>query len=425
MLTIEQNDMLCRVGPDTDMGRAMRRYWLPVLLAADLPHSDCDPKRVDVLDETFVAFRDTQGRIGVLDEACRHRNASLMLGRVEDCGIRCIYHGWKFAWDGTVLETPNVADPEFKKRFKARAYPAREAGGLIWAYFGPAEREPAFAHYAWFDLPASNVLATAHRVDCNYVQILEGLLDSSHLGILHMDGLKRSDDSQLGFARKISSMQLNLAPSLEVQDTSYGFNYVALRDIAGDDGSSTEARVAAFVAPCIVFNPNGDLITAIVPIDDHSSIFFHLFWDAGQAIGEEPLRSKQLEFVGLDEAALRRFGLDRTSRSEDRPARHNHFRQDRETMHCGRSFSGLPGLIQEDVAVSVSGGAIRDRSREALSGADIAIARMYRVLLSAAQSVRSGSDPIGIGTGIDVRRIRGANARLAPGQRWQSLVLEA
>jgi nitrite reductase/ring-hydroxylating ferredoxin subunit len=423
MLTTEQNNVLCRVGPETDMGRAMRRYWLPALLGADLPHPDCDPKRLDMLGESFVAFRDTTGRIGILDEACRHRSASLALGRVEECGIRCIYHGWKFAWDGTVLETPNVPDPEFKKRFKARAYPAREAGGLIWVYLGPAERQPAFPHYSWFDLPDANVLATAHRVDCNYVQVLEGLLDSSHLGILHMDGLRRSDVSQLGFARKINSMQFNLAPSLEVQDRSYGFDYVALRD--SGDGGGTEARVTAFVAPCITFNPNGDLITAVVPIDDRSSTFVHVFWDKGQAIGEEPLRSRQLEFVGLDDGSLHAFGVDRTSRPEDRPAWHNGFRQDREAIHAGRSFSGLPGLIQEDVAVSVSGGTIRDRSRETLSGADIAIGRMYRTLLGAAQRVRAGGNAIEIGSDIDPRRIRGANARLTPGQTWQSLVLDA
>src|SRR5262249_20811610 len=144
----------------------------------------------------------------------------------------------------------------FKKRFKARAYPAREAGGLIWVYLGLPAQQPAFPQYSWFELPASNVLATAHRVECNYVQVLEGLLDSSHLGILHMDGLRRSDESELGFARKINSMQFNLAPSLEVQDTRYGFDYAALREAAGPDGGATEARVAAFVAPCVVFNPN-------------------------------------------------------------------------------------------------------------------------------------------------------------------------
>jgi phenylpropionate dioxygenase-like ring-hydroxylating dioxygenase large terminal subunit len=422
MLTTEQNELLCRVGPETDMGRAMRRYWLPALLATDLPHPDCDPKRIDLLGESFVAFRDTQGRIGILDEACRHRSASLALGRVEDCGIRCIYHGWKFAYDGTVLETPNVADPAFKTRFRARAWPACEAGGLIWVYLGPADREPAFPRYSWFDLPAANVLATAHLVDCNYVQILEGLVDSSHLGILHMDGLKRSSASDLGFARKINSMQFNLAPSLEVEETGYGFNYAALRAIAGDDGARTEARVAAFVAPCIVFNPNGDLITAIVPNDDRSSTFFHVFWDPVQPIGEEPLRSRQLAFVGLDDASLRQSGLDRASRPGDRPAGHNGFHQDREAMRCGRTFSGLAGLIQEDVAVSVSGGAVRDRAREVLSAADIAIGRMYRTLLGTAQQVRAGGDPIGIGGDIDASRIKGVNARLTPGQKWQSLL---
>ena len=153
------------------------------MLASDLPHPDCDPKRVRLAGEDFIAFRDTKGRIGFLDEYCRHRSASLALGRVEDCGIRCIYHGWKFAYDGTVLETPNVEDPNFKTRFKARAFPAREAGGFIWVYLGPKEKEPPFPHYSWFDLPSSNVVTTVHSGECNFVQIMEGLVDSSHLGL--------------------------------------------------------------------------------------------------------------------------------------------------------------------------------------------------------------------------------------------------
>ena len=147
MLSKEDNELMCRVGPETPMGEALRRYWLPALLASDLPHPDCDPKRVRLVGEDFIAFRDNKGRIGFLDEYCRHRSASLALARVEDCGIRCTSR-LKFAYDGTVLETPNVEDPNFKTRFKARAFPAREAGGLIWVYLGPKEKEPPFPHYS-------------------------------------------------------------------------------------------------------------------------------------------------------------------------------------------------------------------------------------------------------------------------------------
>jgi len=134
MLTKENNELICRVGAGTAMGTAFRRFWLPALLSSELPTPDGDPRRVQLLGEDFVAFRDSDGKVGLLDEYCCHRNASLTLGRVEAGGIRCIYHGWKFAVDGTVLDTPNVADPTFKQRFKARAYPVREAAwcGCPW-----------------------------------------------------------------------------------------------------------------------------------------------------------------------------------------------------------------------------------------------------------------------------------------------------
>ena len=149
MLTREDNTLICRVGPGTPMGAVMRRYWHPVCTSAQLPAPDCAPLRVRLLGEDFVAFRDTGGRVGVLDELCMHRGASLALGRVEEGGLRCLYHGWKFSVDGALLETPNHNDPKYRERMKAPAYPVREAGGLVWAYLGPKDREPGFAPYAF------------------------------------------------------------------------------------------------------------------------------------------------------------------------------------------------------------------------------------------------------------------------------------
>src|SRR5215470_12010701 len=137
MLTAEENEVLCRVGPGTPMGKVLRRFWTPAFQLGDLPAPDCPPIRVTILGENFVGFRDTNGRLGVLDELCCHRGASLTLGRVEECGIRCLYHGWKYAVDGTILETPNLATSTFRERVKHGAYPVREAGGLGWIYLGP------------------------------------------------------------------------------------------------------------------------------------------------------------------------------------------------------------------------------------------------------------------------------------------------
>ena len=215
MLSKEDNESMCRVGPDSGMGKVLRCYWLPALLSSDLPDPDGDPKHVQLLGQDLVAFRDTNGRVGLLDEACCHRGASLTLGRVEGCGIRCIYHGWKFAVDGTVLETPNVPDPKFKSRFKARAYPVREAGGFVWTYLGDPEKVPAFPAWPWLDIPAEHRVNTVHIEGCNFVQAIEGLLDSTHLGVLHANGLKASDDSGLGFANKVGSMKRDLAAQSE------------------------------------------------------------------------------------------------------------------------------------------------------------------------------------------------------------------
>ena len=154
----------------------MRRFWLPALQSSELPDRDSDPRHVELLGEHFVAFRDTNGRVGILDEACCHRGASLLLGRVEDCGIRCPYHGWKFAVDGTVMETPNVADERFKERFRANSYPVCEAGGLIWVYIGAPQDRPAFPTWPWLTLPDEHRINVSVVEPCNFVQVMEGTL---------------------------------------------------------------------------------------------------------------------------------------------------------------------------------------------------------------------------------------------------------
>jgi phthalate 4,5-dioxygenase len=427
MLDISDNQRLTRVGPDQVMGQVLRRYWLPFLLAEELPPG-ADPKRVELLGERFVAWRDDNGRAGLYHEACLHRGASMLLARAEGDGLRCIYHGWKFAVDGRVLDTPNVADPAFKQRIKGRTLPVREEAGLLWAYLGPLELEPAFPRWPWMDLPPQNRLPTRHVEDCNFVQVIEGLVDSSHLGLLHMDGLKASDSAaDLGYAQKINSMQHNLAPRQEVLDTEWGFYYAALRDInaTGEQPARTEVRIAAFVAPCIVLNPNGDIASWVVPLSDTRTAFFHCFWSDSERLGVEPARSRMLGFVGLTPAKLLAFGLtDDTIGSADRPNPGNNFLQDRSAMRSGRSWSGLPGLIEEDVVVSVASGAVRDRSRETLSASDVGVARLARSLLSCADAVEAGRAPLAQRAGMDWAGVVGTHGDLGPGG-WKALLPQA
>jgi len=421
MLSQQDNDLLCRIGPGTAMGTAFRRYWIPALQASELVRGDADPVHIELLGEHFVAFRDDQGAVGFLDEKCCHRGASLLLGRVEASGIRCIYHGWKFAPDGKVLETPNVPDEKFKTRFRARAYPTHEAGGLIWVYLGPPSMIPRFPAWPWLGALESNRLNTRHMHGCNYVQVLEGLVDSSHLGILHSNGLHASRQSNLTFANKVGAMQFDLAPRIDAQDTDFGFHYAAIRAGMGASGTKSLVRVTAFVCPFTVLNPNGDVATLVVPRNDESSNFYHIFWDPERAIGEEPLRSEQLRFLGLDPDTANRYRItEQFQYLGGKPCRANRFLQNRELMNTGESFSGLPGLIEEDVAVSVSAGMIRDRTKESLSIADVAIGRLYRSLLKCARLVQSDQAPIGIG--VDVTHVAGISTEIESGRQWQSLV---
>jgi len=176
MLSQEDNHKLARVGPGTPMGNLMRRYWIPVLYSTELPEPDCAPKRVKILCEKLVAFRDSIGRVGLVDERCPHRTASLFFGRNEECGLRCVYHGWKFDIDGNCVDLPSEPwDKDFKRKIKITAYPCIERGGLVWAYMGPPEKKPEFPDLEWTMLPPSHLYVTRHIMDCNWLQTVEGL----------------------------------------------------------------------------------------------------------------------------------------------------------------------------------------------------------------------------------------------------------
>ena len=416
MLNPQDNELMCRTGPGTSMGDAMRRFWLPVLQLSELPAAGADPKPLQVLGENLVAWRDQEGRAGLFAEACLHRGASMALARVEGDGLRCIYHGWKFAVDGKVLDTPNVADPKFKERIRGRTYPVREAGGLLWAYLGPRDQEPPFPRLPFMGVPDANRINAFAVVNCNYVQVIEGLVDSSHLTVLHASGLARTNGAKLDFARKTNHMQFDASPAIEADETDFGFHYVAMRSM----GDKRMARIASFIAPCFVANPNGDLWFAVVPVNDERCNFYHMWWNAEKKIGEEPLRSEQLAFVGLDEPTLAKYGQTReTCDSEVVPSWRNGYRQDKARQRAGH-FTGYDSFTQEDAACSISSGAIRDRSQEMLSTADIAISRLYRSLLACARAAREGKDIPALKA--EVGKVVGISAPIASDQDWRSLV---
>jgi hypothetical protein len=281
---------------------------------------------------------------------------------------------------------------------------------------------PNFPDWPWLHVPAANRINANAVVNCNYVQVLEGLVDSSHLNLLHDYGMNAAGSSKLSFAERVAGMKGDASPRIEAEETEFGFHYVALRRTAPQAGTWS-ARIAAFIAPCFVANPNGDLAFAVVPVNDHRSLFYHIWWNPNRAIGEDPLRSEQLRFVGLDSGTLEGYGMTKEAADRaDRPQRANRYLQNRQAMRESGHFTGLPNFTQEDAAVAMSAGAIRDRSKENLSTADVAIGRLYRVLIKCARRAQEGKDPIGLSPPVDLSRVVGIDATLRNDERWQSLV---
>src|SRR6266545_2805871 len=186
MLAKEDNDLITDTNPDTPMGEVFRRFWLPVALADELPSPDSVPLRVKVMNEDLIAFRDTNGNVGLIDANCPHRGAPLFFGRNEEAGLRCVYHGWKYDVNGRCVDIPNMPEGDtYRDKIKIKRYPVIEKGDLLWAYMGPAEKEPPFPNFLWTDMPRSHRFVTKYRLECNYLQAMEGDFDQTHARFLH------------------------------------------------------------------------------------------------------------------------------------------------------------------------------------------------------------------------------------------------
>lgn len=431
MNPIEQKKLLMDVSPGSPMHELMRRFWLPVCLTRDVAEPDCDPMRIRVLGNDYVVFRDSEGRLGILDELCTHRSASLCLARNEKGGLRCLYHGWKFAIDGTVLETPNVQDERFKERIRQPAYGVREAGGIVWGYFGPPESEPPLPHYPFFDLPEENVVVELVVASANFTRVIEGLLDSSHTGVLHQDALKKLSTGTgpaptLGGRTRASTgavLAKNLAPDIEVQETDFGLRYAAIRSYRNEDGTeSRAARVTSYAFPTTIFVPPDYLMQITLPVDNDLSHFFMIFWDPTRQINVGEARDEIRAYYGIDDIGMDKWGLGREFHGlPGRPCKENNWGQDREAMRNG-SFSGMHRFIPEDFGVIASMGPMDRFPIEHLVPADLAIARFRRRLIDNAQRVARGEEPYGLSY---KQQPRGHYLVLEEGQSWQDHFAEA
>jgi len=281
MLNQAENELLTRVGADTPMGGMMRQHWLPACMSSEVAVPGGAPVRVELLGERLVAFRDTSGRLGLLDEHCPHRRASLVLARNEDCGLRCLYHGWKMDVDGAVTDMPSEPeDSPLRGRARTRAYPVRESDGFVWAWLGPADQVPEFTPPPWAGKKVR--IAKIHQA-CNWAQSLEGAIDSSHSSALHSSNIRPGSMGERTAAADgsditvLSRPSLDKAPRIQVQVTDYGFRYAAIRRPTTKADTHDYVRVTVFVAPFMAVIPPNAHYTSNqlhVPLDDENTMFY-------------------------------------------------------------------------------------------------------------------------------------------------------
>jgi phthalate 4,5-dioxygenase oxygenase subunit len=408
MLTREQNELLCRVGPGTPMGEFMRQYWIPALRAERLV-ADGAPVRVRLLGQNFVAFRATDGRVGFFDEGCPHRCTSMALARNEDNALICIFHGWKIDVSGKVVEVPSEP-PERRAEFAAKVrvghYPVREAGTIIWVYIGKNDKLPQFPAFEWTTLPDSHIKSRMGALNANWLALLEGQLDSSHASILHRDGSTRRN---FDLPRR-GDMVYDTSPRLEFESQPYGFREGAIRDTAdGRHYVRIREYVVPWYAPVPMGAPDTDLtFTMAIPIDDENAIH----WD---------VRYNKHHPITIARSADNAGYLDNPDNFVgDFGTMENYFHQDRIAMKEG-SWSGYPTVRYEDFAAAVAQGVICDRSKEYLGSSDSSIIKARRLLLEAVKQFMNGAPAFGLDRKIDWQNIRPQDITIPKDVDWRTL----
>jgi phenylpropionate dioxygenase-like ring-hydroxylating dioxygenase large terminal subunit len=407
MLSKIDNETVCRVGPGTPMGNLMRQYWVPALLSSELPGPDSDPVRVVLLGEKLIAFRDSNGQVGLMENHCPHRGASLFFGRNEEAGLRCAYHGWKFDVQGSCIDMPNEpAESDFKTRVKAVAYPTQERNGLVWAYMGPRETPPPLPDLEANNLPEGEYAVSAIQRECNYLQGLEGDIDTSHFGFLHF-GAADPESAQPGTFQYYALK--DRAPRYQVVDTDFGAMYSAFRPA---DAGNLYHRIALFLFPFWTMIPTGVLGHQIVargwvPMDDEHTMFFSL---TPRVRGFERAVQPGMELHSNSPDWYGRFRMVSDST--------NDYRIDREWQRNGDDYTGIAGIHTQDQAITESMGQIYDRTTEHLGTSDAMVIRTRRRLLEAARALAEhGTVPPGADR-PEVYRQRSGGVILPEGANW-------
>jgi phenylpropionate dioxygenase-like ring-hydroxylating dioxygenase large terminal subunit len=421
MLSKENTELLTRVGPGTVMGELMRQYWLPCTYSWELT-ADGDPQRVRMLGEDLIAFRDSNGVPGFVANNCPHRGASLFFGRNEEAGLRCVYHGWKFDTQGNCIDMPNEpAESDFKNKVKATAYRGADAGGITWIYMGPHQDEPpGLPQWEWCQVP-ENQLQHSHKgiYQCNFMQALEGELDTTHVYFLH----SRLDPQG---APSYGLYAPDRRARLEIVDTNYGVMYAARRSEEVDEVYYW--RTTQFLFPIYGMFPGGGEdgtvpLSMYVPIDDEHTLHWGLWWHPSEAMARfgKPAQQKMNDtgaLIGgvgpMKPHQTGKFFPDWWPEA----CMENDFLMNAEVKKT-KSFTGIASVRMQDDAVITSMGPIMDRTREHLGTADATIIRVRRRMLEAARAFHErGVTPPGVNY-PELYRVRSCQAILPKDVSWQ------
>ena len=427
MLTREENELLSRVSAGTPMGDLLRHYWIPTLLSWELPTPDCDPLRVRLLGEDLVAFRDTHGRVGMLGAYCPHRGASLYFGRNEECGLRCVYHGWKFDVEGRCVDMPSEPpESNFKEKIHHTGYRCVEQAGVIWTYMGPRGEPPALPDLEWMGVPEDHRVLAKRVQYCNWVQAIEGEIDSSHLSFTHSqvaDHRPLTPEQEQALSPMQRYLRHDKHPRFEVLDTDYGV-LIAARRRAEED--SYYYRISQYVLPFWALVSAGtemDIPTrgtrAFIPIDDENVLVFAASFNPLRPLLDRERSVLQhgsgAGFVGEEhfrEPSTEPFGRWRPIASAE-----NDYLIDRALQRTA-PYSGIREFWAQDAALQESMGQIYDRTQERLGTSDTAIIRMRKRLLDVAKAFGAQQEtPPGVDT-PELYRVRATAAVLPRDVAW-------
>ncbi len=416
MLVAEQNEYVTRTGPGTPMGQLFRSYWIPALLASELAEPDCPPVRVHLLSEKLIAFRDTQGCLGLIDEFCAHRRISLWFGRNEDNGLRCPYHGWKFDVTGQCTEIPSeAAGSTHCQRIRMTNYPLVEKGGILWTYMGPPDRQPPLPEWDFTSVPPEHRFISKRWQECNWLQALEGGIDSSHVSFLHRGDLE--EDPVFKGAKGNKYNMGDLMPVFDVVESPGGL-YIGARRNA--ENGNFYWRITQWVMPSFtMIPPRGDHPVHghfWIPMDDENCTA----WSFDYRI-KTPLEPELVEAM-KNGAGIHAVVDPRTFKPLANRA--NDYLMDRDAQKRGRTYGGISGFAMQDASIQESMGPIVDRSKENLVGTDKGIVMARRRLMRSAKAlVESGTVPAGVDPAH--QRVRSAAVLLPPDKPFAEAVGDA